>query len=355
MTLQQGAESQLLPAIPLEIQFLILDQLYTGSLSRRRRIANLSPLALTCFAWAGHIQPLLFRNISLNKCNTDAFLSLLRRNGRLGEYVLAIFLPGGARVILNPDLVRHLPNVHTIRVTSHSYMSLVEPHRPWVTVRTLSLSFCILSTAQDLWAFIDLFPALESLECGGWMYARGDMRRQLAARQFTVDSFSVSLATEEDRDASPCNALLSRIGPTLQVLDVTELPEELAPSESAFIPLDISNCTALRHLTLRLHHSTASPTHMNTGLISFLHQIPSGPLTTLTLETILAAPLLELQWDVDGILSAYTFRDLENIAIRVRPASSTTSLTFGEVKTHLESRMAGLRQLGLLQVEHVEL
>ncbi|KAJ7031684.1 hypothetical protein C8F04DRAFT_1109426 [Mycena alexandri] len=355
MALQHGAEYKLLPDIPLEIQFLILDQLYTGR--RPSRIANLTPLALTCLAWAGHIQSLLFCDITLNYSNTGAFLSLLRGNALPFARECSSW-----RISLRP----------------------LGSHRRWATVRVLSLRFCILYTAENLWAFIDLFPGLESLECSGWLYNLDDtsaaasdvarttptlhlkrlvlessnkhspqfISRQLAARDIVVDSLPVTLAAEADRDASPCNVLLSRIGPMLQVLTVTKLPKEVGP----IIPLDISNCTALRHLTLHLRCNTANPMHMNTPLTSFIYQISTAPLTTLTLEIILAAlSPLELQWqDVDAILTAYAFRGLENVTVRVKSAAKSSS-TFGELTRHLQNRMAGLQQRGLLLVECGEL
>ncbi|KAJ7184799.1 hypothetical protein C8R46DRAFT_1065204 [Mycena filopes] len=370
-----------LPAIPLEVQFLILDQLYAGrpvaAGSALKNKPNLKPLALTCLAWASHIQSLLFRRISLDLKNTTAFLALLRTNSRLGAHPLVVVVPGSASAVVYAQIQHLLPNVHTFRIHSHIFEPLPEACRPWPKVHTLALGYCIVSTARDLWAFLALFPALEHLRCWGWHYALDQddesslltqeqqqqpplhLKRltltssethspqyiglQLAAREgFRVDAFTVTFAAEDDRERA-VNALLVRIGPTLQELRVVDIR---AASDSD-TQLDITACTALRHLSLALP-----------DILPLLRQVSAAAalLASVTLSIGASAAAEDENWeDVDALLGGPAFRRLERVVLRVIVAKDEgeekARASFAEVR----GRMGRMGARGLLKFEVGEL
>ncbi|KAJ7303821.1 hypothetical protein DFH08DRAFT_53593 [Mycena albidolilacea] len=144
-----------------------------------------------------------------------------------------------------PDLPNFLPNLRTVIISSSVFEPIEGSVRPWVGVTHLEMKFCMLSTAEDLWRLLCIFPALEHLHLSGWLVMDPDAPiviaanapaihlkelvllssrhhsphpavAQLALHDLTVDRLSVTLLAVEDWDASACNSLLCKIGPTLQ-------------------------------------------------------------------------------------------------------------------------------------------
>jgi hypothetical protein len=248
-----------LPTIPLEIQFFILDQITGtfGNVAPEVVKKELGRLALICSAWTAHIQSLLFRRVYIADSNVVAgrFPSLLRRNNHLGHYTTTLAMQSAAALEF-PDLPNFLPNLRTVIISSSVFEPIEGSVRPWVGVTHLKMKFCMLSTAEDLWRLLCIFPALEHLHLSGWLVMDPDApiviatnapaihlkeleflssrhhsphpaAAQLALHDLTVDRLSVTLLAVEDWDASACNSLLCKIGPTLQELElVVDLPEE---------------------------------------------------------------------------------------------------------------------------------
>jgi hypothetical protein len=241
--------------LPLEIQFLILDEMKSYNNSELQR------LAFVCLAWANHIQSLLFQQVDLvdasNVC-TSRFLSVLRTNSRLGQYTTHLeILPEG--LFNSSDLQPFLPNLHTITTSGETFGPLNESAHAWSTVREFRIRFYRPSPVVDLWGIITRFPALERLRLLGLLppipgtpaaeidvdapvvhlkhlalASNGRFSAQpavlrLCVRDIIVDNLSVTLTSPRDCDASLYNLLLRKVGPTLRDLEVVELPEHETP------------------------------------------------------------------------------------------------------------------------------
>ncbi|KAJ7711338.1 hypothetical protein B0H14DRAFT_3021048 [Mycena olivaceomarginata] len=358
------ARSLELPTIPLEIQFLILDQI-TGTfgnvapevVNEKKLKKELGRVALICSAWTAHIQSLLFRRVYIADSNVVAgcFLSLLRRNNHLGHYTTILVM--------------------------HSVFEPIEGSvRPWVGVTHLKMKFCMLSTAEDLWRLLCIFTALENLHLSGWLVMDPDAPiviaanapaihlkelvllssrhhsphpavAQLALHDLTVDRLSVTLLAVEDWDASACNSLLCKSGPTLQELElVVDLPgpEERIPE----VRICIRPCTVLRSLTLGLCSiaGSAQTTHLRATLttLTFNVNVSSESLT---------APLRELHWDeIDESILGRLGPHLERVVIRNRDlVTDGPDLRFDEFAEFLKDRLVGLGRGHLLQFERGDL
>ncbi|KAF7354064.1 hypothetical protein MVEN_01093700 [Mycena venus] len=372
------------PTLPLEIQFLILDRvrLDNGRIDRK----ELRRMAFVCLSWAGHIESLLFRGVDLGDTHALAqrYLSLFHRNNRLGRYTTRLSLQPDIAFDY-PDLQTFLPNVCTVIVSGCIMGPLKESSRPWSTVRRLCIRFCLLSTAGDLWRLIGLFPALERLEFSGWLMPETpetliggaidipaihlkhlvlesfrnnsphSVALQLALHELTVERVSITLEAL-DHDASPLNTLLSKIGPSVQHLELTELPADMTP----VVGISIRPCTALRGLTLSLRFSTDSPQDMKAGLITLLGQIRSPMLAMLSLRVSLTVPLLELPWEeVDRILAGSLYPELRRVVVGVlvsdAPSKTELCSSFDELAMTLNDKMVGLVQRRLLHFERGDL
>ncbi|KAJ7100442.1 hypothetical protein C8R44DRAFT_809898 [Mycena epipterygia] len=358
------------PTLPLEIQFLILDQiLNTGDSGAK---LQLRALAFICWAWAVHIQSLLFSHVAVESSNVDRFLSLLHRSKHLGQYVTSLVILDD--IMLNsPEIHHFLPNIRTMALASHVLAPLTE-HRSsqWSAVTSLSVKFCTLLSAQDLRDFLCSFPACERLEFAGYMYSDIDLlpgmdiagntsalhlkhialegwrnytpqnvARWLAVLNITADHLLITLGVRDDCDASAYNMLLARVGNVLQDLEITELPEET--DQTSVIGICVGPCTTLRILTLHLRLSIASAKNMESGLLALLQQISSPHLAVLTLRMSLKTPLPELPWEeIDILLSGHRFRALQQVVFEVAGPAQI------EFEDGITGVMVGLHRRGLL-------
>jgi len=275
-----------------------------------------------------------------------------------------------------------LPNVRSIDITD-IFTPLHDLGRRCPTVTRISIRFCVLPTAQDLWNFIGSFPSCDRLEFSGWMLYHGDpltsmgpavtaptvhlkhlalssfqthtpqpVARWLAAHNVTVDSLIIGLSSKDDRDASEYNMLLSKVGHSLRNLEMTELPQETDPA--GVVGIRISPCTALRSLTLNLRFSTTSPTNMQTGMLPLLQQTSSPLLTTLRLRMSLTKQLLDLPWEeMDRNLTGNCFVNLQSVVFEVCELESPEELrlSFEEFEDRLEGTLVVTRQRGLLHLK----
>ncbi|KAJ7177121.1 hypothetical protein C8R46DRAFT_1246484 [Mycena filopes] len=395
------------PRFPREVELLVLEQMDDGSWHRNRAFQD---VAFVCLAWACKIQSLLFRRLHLADDQAGRFLNLVRASKRIGTYVQVLYVALSDTVFDHPRLSSFLPNCHTFRIQAHIFQPIETMPRVWSSVTTLAFKLCFLSNAQDLWDFIDLFPALERLECLGsmtqladpWVNVAPDTPTvhlkqlvvesgggftgrdsshpvfwQLAARRMTVDRLSVTFDGEADLSLRACGVghvaqefadlsggdlegaseswrkracktvtLLSNTGSTLQELDIVELAGNLKPD----IGIDLSTCTTLQSLTL---NSTVGPAQMKAGLISLLQEISSSALTTITLNLSLSASVRELPWDdVDTILAADGLRNLKRVVIGAAPVDDDdATISIGELEAILKTKMAGIHGRGVLDFQ----
>ncbi|KAJ7303782.1 hypothetical protein DFH08DRAFT_945218 [Mycena albidolilacea] len=307
------------PIVPLEIQFLILDQIHgTFKIAAPQDVRKeLGRLALICSAWAEHAQSLLFRRLFIVDSNVLAarFMSLLRSSAHLGHYTTFLSMQPAA-ALQYPDLPIFLPNLRTVIMSSSTLEPVGASARPWLGSHELVL----LSSRH---------------------HSPHPVVAQLALHDLTVDRLSVTLLAADDWDASACNSLLCKIGPRLQDLElVIDLPENWIPVWILEVGICIRPCIALRSLTLGLCSSAGSAKTMRSNLISILNQI-SVP----TLTTLVFVPLHELPWDeIDSILARLDPR-LECVLIRVLPADGP-DLRFDEFAEFLKEQMEKPRQAG---------
>ncbi|KAJ7142378.1 hypothetical protein C8R44DRAFT_865726 [Mycena epipterygia] len=363
------------PVVPLEIQFLILDQINPWEGEAK---AHLYRLAFVCLAWATHIQSILFRRVYV--LDPGRFVSLLNESKHLGQYVTSLSLAQGVASL--SEMLALLPNVHSIDITD-IFTPLQNLGRWCPTVTRMSIRFCVLPTAQGLWDFIGSFPSCDQLEFSGWMLYHGDpvaslgptvtaptvhlkhlaltssqnhtpqpVARWLVAHNVTVDSLIIGLSSKDDRDASEYNMLLSKVGHSLRDLEVIELPEKTDPA--GVVGIRISPCTALRCLTLNLRFSTTSAINMRTGLLPLLQQISSPLLTMLRLRMSLTKQLLDLPWEeMDRNLTGNGFVNLQWVVLDVCELESPDELrlSFEEFEGRLEGVMVVARQRGLLHLK----
>ncbi|KAK7044385.1 hypothetical protein R3P38DRAFT_3308330 [Favolaschia claudopus] len=361
--------------LPLEIQFLILDHVRSihGQIDRR----ELKRLGLICAAWSEHVRSILFKRVEVNDNSmATRFLSLVQRNGRLGQYTTTLFIQS-LDIFNSPVLHTFLPNLRAITICGCLFGRLETSACPWPTVTRLCIKFCVLSSPADLWDVISLFPALDHLKFSGWMipsephpasiraadahlkhlsvvsWSKNDastqaVALQLAAHNLTVDRLSLTLDGNADCDASPFNVLLQKIT-ALQHLDIVELPQDQTP----VIGICIKSCTALLSLTITLRFSTADPVNMQLGLISLLRSISSPVLTRLTLRVSLLAPVFQLPWEeVDTVLctgSLDYYSSLECVVIQV--ADGVDNTRFSDFAAFARARMAGVERRRLLRFE----
>ncbi|KAJ7866990.1 hypothetical protein B0H14DRAFT_3861890 [Mycena olivaceomarginata] len=352
--------------LPLEIQFLILNEMKSYNNSELQR------LAFVCLAWANHIQSLLFQQVDLvdasNVC-TSRFLSKAYSTPRT----------------FNPSFQTFTPSPPAGRPSA----PLNESAHAWSTVRELCIRFYRPSPVVDLWGIITRFPALECLCLLGLLppipgtpaaeinvdapvvhlkhlalvsnsrFSAQPAVLRLCVHDIIVDNLSVTLTSPRDCDASLYNLLLRKVGPTLRDLEVVELPEH----ETPVIRISLAACTSLRCLTLRLRFSTTSPQAMRLALIPMLHQV-TPTLGTLTLEMSLSPTLFDLPWEeVDQILARGLPSGVERVVFAFMPAKerigfelmpadgSGPGLLFGDFSAAMKEQMVGLERRRLLYFE----
>ncbi|KAJ7128366.1 hypothetical protein C8R44DRAFT_873091 [Mycena epipterygia] len=230
-----------------------------------------------------------------------------------------------------------------MNITVHVFQPLTGPRCQWSAVTRLRIKFCVLSTAQDLWDFIGLFPACERLEFSGWMYNDGDPLAGLSTAVDAPAKYLKYFALESSRNHSPqpvaqCLAMHSKLSVDL-------------------VAIHLGPCTALRNLTLNLHFSTASARNMQAGLLSLLQQISSPVLVALSLRMSLTKRLLELSWEaMDTLLAGDCFCKLQCVTFEVSDARipDEPRLGFGEFEDVMKGVMVDLRQRGLFHFRRYE-
>ncbi|KAJ6537203.1 hypothetical protein DFH09DRAFT_1178237 [Mycena vulgaris] len=348
-----------IPAVPIEIQFLILDRVYIG---KQKRL-DLQRLASICRVWAGYIQSLLFRKICLGLSHAKRFLSLVRQRRHLGDFVTTLEIWEDIDL---EELLHLLPNVRNVTLVMRTSGPTPESQFQWPAVTRLCLIFCSFSTAQDVWDLIGLFPSRKRLEISEWyptvdwtgsnitvdapaleldyLSIRPDSRvdPQPIARCLTMGDISVhSLSIElSAADASACNSLLLKVCHALHDLEVLEVPLKEHLEREPLAAICISPCTRLRHLTLGLRYSMSDTDHPDTSLISLILQISSPSLWS----------------EIDGVLIGRGFDNLQRVVFEVNewaPTGGPQLITFNEFVDRMDDFMVGIRQSGRLHFESI--
>ncbi|KAJ7737209.1 hypothetical protein B0H14DRAFT_3516345 [Mycena olivaceomarginata] len=180
------ARSLELPTIPLEIQFLILDQITGtfGNVAPEVVKKELGCLVLICSAWTAHIRSLLFRCV----------------NNHLGHYT-TILVMQSAVALEFPDLPKFLP--------------------PWIGVTHLKMKFCMLLTTEDLWWLLCIFPALEHLHLSGWLVMDPDAPIVIATNAPAIHLKELVLLSSRHHSPHPAAAQLALHNLTVDRLSVT--------------------------------------------------------------------------------------------------------------------------------------
>ncbi|KAF7323723.1 hypothetical protein MKEN_00593200 [Mycena kentingensis (nom. inval.)] len=373
------------PTIPLELHFLILDQLIDD-------IPTLRSLTLVCLAWASHIQSLLFHRVSVRATTAPRFLSLLSTaTHNLGRYVTVLVVRetrGAAPVVLaalsNAAVASRLPNVRALEL-AYSMLSAAGLH-PWRTIRSLTLHFCCFSSPSTMAEFFQAFPKLTRLDVFQCSMTTRDWDSEAAARLLhpTIDwdleflaigaypqtplvdwlaSPQVSLSVSRLRiycvghDASAFNALLAKVGAGLRRLEVPGMRVlRVNARQGAGIPLCLRPCTALARLDI----SDGTPSQLGGIVLSALGQLrDSGTLTQLSMQMQLktdyldAAPWEEIQ------LAIRDLPHLKSVSLRLwggassawvpRRAGPGTLPPFEEAVTLFGRRMPELEEAGMLR------
>ncbi|KAJ7609196.1 hypothetical protein DFH06DRAFT_189011 [Mycena polygramma] len=311
------------------------------------------------------------------------FLSVIRNNVDLGRYTTKLSLQPNVPFFYS-DFRDLLPNVHTMIMTAFIFGPLPGSPHPWLSVTRLQLRFGVLSTAEHLGHLIGLFPALERLEFAGWMtpstpeplteivtdvrslhlkqlvlgaerqHSSHPAALQLALHDITADSFSVTVDAG-DCDATPCNMLLAKLGPTLRNLQVVELPDGFSP----FVSINLSPCCALQSFTFTVRFSSASRENMALGLIPLLRQIASPTLETVSLHVPSTETCSLLQWEeVDEILTGHAFPNLQRVVVRLLPiqiADGDRQLSLSASEDAISSKMVELLRRGRLHFERTDI
>jgi hypothetical protein len=238
------------PTIPVELQFLILDLPTVG----HGAATELHRLSFICVAWALHIQSLLFRQVTFG--SRDSILtSFLRESPHLAQHItVATFVASDAVACNMPAIHDVLSNVRTVQIHRPILQPPPASHAEWRNVTRLCFTFCALSSAQDLWDLLRIFPHCERLEFAGWwrrpdpasaernnsvhagathlkhLAFQGSLNQSpqpvaawLAMDNLAVDRLSITLSQDES-DLSAYNLLLSHVGHALQDLELAVLP-----------------------------------------------------------------------------------------------------------------------------------
>ncbi|KAJ7155210.1 hypothetical protein C8R46DRAFT_1117211 [Mycena filopes] len=240
-------------------------------------------------------QSLLFRHVHIRRHTLAAFLALLAhpKSIHLARYITALRLTaahGGTQHpnlldALQPMLVKKktLSALHTLDLSYLHFARIDEvPRGPGcgATIVHLQLRFCVFPTPQTMLAFLASFPLLVSLDIflcrtqelpppdavqmnAGSAAIRMPAWRltHLALGEFPASSLLAWLVAQPaplavahlrirslGADASPFNALLAKIGGSLQRLDLPGL-RQCKHVVGPQVPISLEACTALSTLT----------------------------------------------------------------------------------------------------------
>ncbi|KAJ7756589.1 hypothetical protein B0H16DRAFT_1538474 [Mycena metata] len=313
--------------LPLELQFLVLDQSSVDVLYFR-------DLCTVCRAWGAHAQKIIFRHVWVTLVTIRRLWLLLRYKPHLGTYIETVTVAGSLRSPFGhtsmQQLFRYLsdimPNVRTLDILITKFGPELVPlqHSALRKITHLRLRSAAFAFRDTLLQFIALFPHLEGLEVSGdyvlhttppkFSPPPPKHLRYLACNAFCYDSVMKWLAsgptmvdnlyiTAWGYNDSLLEEFLFKIGNRLQRLRLTDLGTQWAPLNEFTIP----PCPSLKSLEIDLHRSTSSRNLLESGFLSILKQLSSSVLSTMYFDTHVTADHLQLPWDkVDVVLADFT-------------------------------------------------
>ncbi|KAF8212802.1 hypothetical protein K438DRAFT_2010072 [Mycena galopus ATCC 62051] len=367
--------------LPMEIQFLIIDQF-------EAYVAQLHKFCLVSRTWAAYTQSLLFRNVFVGYRSQERFLSILQARNDVGRHIINLtVVEGGNRWLrrdddwtgrfqcndhwsvfdsIAPILGEKMPNLGALDI-SHRYFRLDgQPAVGWMSITRLRMHLCRIATTDIMIAFIASFPRLESLDVSlcqvganpSWSRKVYPMPvrhlKYLALGQFTQDPLIDWILAEPAEvtidhfhilylgpDASSLNSLLGKIGGGLRHLEISGISRLEQGREVA---LSIRPCTALA--TLKFCENGAY--HPGPGITHVLSQITSPHLTTISFNIPLKMGYLNMPWEeVDHLLATEAFRHLKAVVFNMWGGQVLTP--HEDVVPAMKARLLVLTTRGLLQ------
>ncbi|KAJ7142384.1 hypothetical protein C8R44DRAFT_760575 [Mycena epipterygia] len=316
--------------LPVELQFLVLDEISDENLELRK-------LSLICRAWAAHSQRIIFQDVWVSYTTVRRLLALFHTSPHLGAYVHTLRVVEGATFLSDAQiavpvlerlverLADMMPNVRTLDLLYRKFgpdVTRVECSADaLIRITHLRIRSGIFTTADNMLRFIALFPRLDALEILGHytiiarpstappppprhlrylalgrVFCSGIVIAWLASGTVRVDDLRIS---SWGHDNTPLDSFLIKIGGGLQRLHLQEV-------RSLERSMSIPSCPSLRHLEIDLRFSTADRRSMEAGLLPVLHQLASPHLTTMYFDTYVVPGYLDLPWDaVDAALAGF--------------------------------------------------
>lgn len=228
--------------LPVELQFLILDEFADDNLELRR-------LSIICRAWAAHSQSIIFQGVWVSYTTAQRLLALFQNSPHLGAYVHTLRVVERSVPILEQLVERFtdvMPNVRTLDLLYRKLGPDVDfTHFECFADALTHITHLRVRTADNMLHFIGLFPRLQALEilgnyamiakpstpppppprhlrylALGHIFGSGIVIAWLASGTVRVDALRIS---SWGYDSVPLKSLLIKIGGSLQRLHLREL------------------------------------------------------------------------------------------------------------------------------------
>ncbi|KAJ7764360.1 hypothetical protein B0H16DRAFT_444107 [Mycena metata] len=325
--------------VPLELQFLILDQLSDDDLEL---LVELRKLCTTCKAWANHIQKLvqkiMFRHIWVTSASRPRLVRRFLYKPQLGKYVQVVTVVGsnsfGSIELLFMWLSDVMPNLQTLDLLRCAFEDDIFPLQQSVLpkVTYLRLRSSEFTSADTLLQLILLFPQLEGLDLSGnytfpgraltpptsWLRPPGRLRylacdatrhafllRWLALGPVIVDELFITTWWGDNH--TKLKDVLLKIGDHLKCLRLTETEPSMLDSPSLrLFSTVIPPFPLLQSLEVDLHllkttnfgwfNVTQASLELERGLLLLLKQLLSPALSTIYLGTLVTPVHLDIPW-----------------------------------------------------------
>ncbi|KAJ7182375.1 hypothetical protein C8R43DRAFT_967023 [Mycena crocata] len=327
------------PDLPLEIQFLILDELGDD-------VLELRDLSFVCCAWGAHAKRMIFRTIWVTPANVEQLFAVIDSKPEIGRYVRTLRAIAGRHnfqetPLLLEKLVQNLPNlmpnVRTLDLLEWRSEPVIQSVANVAGITHLRIRPGTFKNADNMVRFIALFPRLDALDVF-WQAINSDSRtispqppaprrlKYLGLSNNPASSSGVIVAwlwqsgtvtvdelrlTEYGCNHTGMVHFLRKIGDRVQHLELVEdLPHW--STEPVLRGFRLPPCPSLQTLTMSLHASTADSSSLRAGLLTVLHALSSGApplhLRSMHFDTYVmtARGHVDLPWDeVDAALSVF--------------------------------------------------
>ncbi|KAJ7111653.1 hypothetical protein C8R43DRAFT_1139049 [Mycena crocata] len=326
-----------LPDLPLELQFLILDEL-------EDEVLELRELCFVCRAWGTHTQRLLFRTVWVTPANVERLFAVIQAKPKLGHYVRKLqavckrYFSMGPEELVLEELIQRLPelmpDVRTLDLLGWKGEPSIQSVGNLAGITHLRIRPVTFRNAYNMFRFIALFPRIDSLDVF-WQDINPDSHsvhaptppaprrlKYLGLSNNPASASGVVVAwlsqsgtiaveelrlTEYDSIHGGMDELLRKIGDSLQHLHLLEVPHWF-PTDSVRRG-SLPPFASLQTLKMSLCASTTDSINMRARLLAVLHDLSSPHLCSMHFDTYVlsARGHVELPWnEVDDALSAFT-------------------------------------------------